>query len=424
MDRVQASVPTELPVTRNECEPRNRAKPAGSDPCRLSGDVAVPATILVVEDEQIVALELAHRLTRLGHSVVGVVASGEEAIEESRRLRPELVLMDIKLQGELDGIDAVEAIRRELDTAIVYLTAFADEATLERAKVTQPYGYIMKPFLERELHVVIEVSLYRRRAERALRESELWRLAVLRSVGDAVIASDASGRVRFMNPAAETLTGWSESEAIGVPMDEVFKTVQTPATSLIRRDGSECPIELELTPIRDVGTQEAPMGTVCVFRIGQLQRIPASVLVADALSSGEEIAAKHSIRLARSPLHDAEVLCDRGRIHQVLANLIGNAVKLSPEGSVIRIDAELGRGFLQVSVSDQGTGIAPDELDHVFELEHRGTGLYIAKRIVDAHGGHIWVYSTQGMGSTFHYTIPLAPRTVGCAPSGAWRAPA
>ena len=93
------------------------------------------SAILVVEDEQIVALELKDRLTRMGHSVVGIVTSGEEAIEESRRLRPDLIVMDIRLQGELDGIDAAAAIRKELDTAIVYLTAYADETTLQRAKI-------------------------------------------------------------------------------------------------------------------------------------------------------------------------------------------------------------------------------------------------------------------------------------------------
>lgn len=653
------------------------------------------SAILIVEDEQIVALELEHRLTRMGHSVVGIVTSGEEAIEESRRLRPDLIVMDIKLQGELDGIAAATAIRKELDTAIVYLTAYADETTLQRAKVTQPYGYVLKPFHERELHVVVEISLYRHRIERALRESELWRLALLRSVGDAVVAANAADRVTFMNPLAEVLTGWRESEAFGVPLDEVFQIAErperrsgtwrdAPAMNLIGKDSSEHPIEYELTPIRDPAAGGVSMGTVCVFRdiserrrirdrqrflavasselassldrevvltrvtsliarswgewcaihlanargdlrvgafahrhapthaavarfsgaairdplatavgavartgdavqlddlaggdwparvlgiegplaadlaaaaliivplrardqclgtltvasappaparrehrfdqadvelanelarriadgldnarlyadaqratamrddvlaivshdlrspltmIGmtaeqlieqpeqlephrvqknagairrnaqqmerlvddlldvgrvdtgrlsiELQRVAASSLVADALSIFEPITAERSIRIVSPPFRDADVRCDRGRVLQVLSNLIGNAVKFSPGGSVIRIGGAPGRGVFQFSVSDQGKGLASDQLGHVFErhwqapeTRHRGSGLglYIARGIVDAHGGQIWVDSAQGRGSTFHFTIPLAPQ--------------
>jgi signal transduction histidine kinase len=129
------------------------------------------ARILVVEDEQIVALELKERLTRMGHTVLGTVGSGEEAIAQARRLRPDLLLMDVKLQGEVDGIQAAEAIRADAgaDAAIVYLTAFADVETLSRAKLTEPYGYILKPFQERELHVVIDIALYRHRIERQQR---------------------------------------------------------------------------------------------------------------------------------------------------------------------------------------------------------------------------------------------------------------
>ncbi len=212
----------------------------------------------------------------MGHSVVGVVASGEEAIDAARRLHPDLVLMDVKLEGTLDGIETAARIRKDTDAAIVYLTAFADDETLQRAKITQPYGYILKPFHERELHVVIEVSMYRQGAERSLRESEIWREALIRSIGDAVVASNGAGRVKFMNPLAGMLTGWSEAEAIGRPFEEVIRTARLPErrrgawrdstrTNLIAKDGSERPVELELTPIRDPATNDTVIGTLCVF---------------------------------------------------------------------------------------------------------------------------------------------------------------
>lgn len=147
-----------------------RSAGAGAERTRGSehGDApsAPPARILVVEDEQIVALELKDRLRAMGHSVAAVVGSGEEAIEYAKKLRPDLLLMDIKLQGEIDGIQAADAIHDDVDVPVVYLTAFADAPTLARAKLTEPYGYVLKPFQERELQVVIEVALYRHRMQR------------------------------------------------------------------------------------------------------------------------------------------------------------------------------------------------------------------------------------------------------------------
>src|SRR5262245_31770918 len=117
--------------------------------------------ILIVEDEQIVALELRDRLARMGHEIVGVAVTGEDAVDQARRFEPDLVLMDVKLKGDMDGVEAAEVIGRSMDVAVVYLTAFADDRTLQRAKMTEPHGYIVKPFQDRELHVVIEVALYR-----------------------------------------------------------------------------------------------------------------------------------------------------------------------------------------------------------------------------------------------------------------------
>jgi len=219
-----------------------------------------PARILVVEDERLVARELNERLTEMGHEVVACVASGEEAVEQVRARKPDLVLMDIKLQGAMDGIRAAEIIRRETGLPVIYLTAFADEHTLQRAKLTEPYGYILKPFQERELHVNIEMSLHRHRVARQLREQQIFRDAVLRGTRDAIIASGIDGRVRLMNERAERLTGWGATEAVGHRLDEVFKTVEDKLTA---RDGSEYWIELEVSVLRD---GLAVLGIVRTFR--------------------------------------------------------------------------------------------------------------------------------------------------------------
>jgi diguanylate cyclase (GGDEF)-like protein/PAS domain S-box-containing protein len=128
--------------------------------------------ILVVEDERIVALNLQQRLTKLGYDVPAIVASGEQALEQVESLRPDLVLMDINIEGRMDGIETARNIPSELDIPVVYLTAYSEDATLERARDTKPYGYLVKPFSERALHATIQMVLERRRTDMALRESE------------------------------------------------------------------------------------------------------------------------------------------------------------------------------------------------------------------------------------------------------------
>jgi len=133
--------------------------------------------------------------------------------------------MDIILQGDLSGIDVAEQIRTQFHIPVVYLTAYADENTLQRAKATEPYGYILKPFEERELRTNIEIALYKYEMERKLKESERWLATTLRSIGDAVIATNEKGLVTFMNPIAEVLTGWKQEEALSKDLTEVFHVV-------------------------------------------------------------------------------------------------------------------------------------------------------------------------------------------------------
>jgi signal transduction histidine kinase len=129
-------------------------------------------TVLIVEDEAIVAADLAKILRRLGYEISGLAARGEEAVALARDRHPDVVLMDIRLAGGMDGIEAAEQIRRLFDLPVVYLTAHSDRATLQRAKLTEPFGYILKPFEERELETHIEMALYKHQTEQKLRASE------------------------------------------------------------------------------------------------------------------------------------------------------------------------------------------------------------------------------------------------------------
>ncbi|CAG0969003.1 putative transcriptional regulatory protein pdtaR [Methanosarcinales archaeon] len=207
--------------------------------------------ILVVEDEVIVGMDIQRKLKNLGYIVPVVVSSGEEAITKVIENNPDLVLMDINLYGEMDGIEAASKIHSFSDIPIIYLTAYTDDKTLERAKITEPYAYIIKPFKGRELQINLEIAFYKNKmekllkeSERSLREKNKWLAAVIESIGDPVIATDPEGTIRLMNPMAEALTGWKQEDAIGKPLAGVFniisegtgKLIDDPVTKAIEED--------------------------------------------------------------------------------------------------------------------------------------------------------------------------------------------
>jgi len=243
-----------------------------------------PARILVVEDERIVARSLRKQLTKLSYEVVGSVSSGEESIRLCDEARPDLVLMDIHLEGAVDGVEAAATIRKRFRLPVVYLTAYSNTEILERAKLTEPFGYILKPYDERALHVVIETALHKHLMERRQQQREMWVAATIKSIGVAVVATDNGGCITYMNPLAERLTGWAADDALGQPVEEVVRLVPADATQpipslvasstqgdtssrrmrLLARNSSETAIENSLALITD--EQGVAMGKVVVFR--------------------------------------------------------------------------------------------------------------------------------------------------------------
>ena len=242
--------------------------------------VSVVPRVFVVEDEMIISRDIQRTLLTLGYEVAGHAVSGISAIEKTRESRPDLVLMDIHLKGEMDGIETAAIIARELSIPVVYLTAFADVETVERAKETMPFGYLLKPFEERELRTAIEIALYKHRAERELaRNQELLR-ATINSIGEGVLAADEDGRIIFLNPVAQALTGWMQEEAVGHDWHEVFQLdrddeaprafspgaragVARPRL-LRERDGRVRPVEMHMTPMHSQSGE--PIGLVVTFR--------------------------------------------------------------------------------------------------------------------------------------------------------------
>ena len=225
--------------------------------------------LLIVEDENLVARDIENMATSQGYEVCGIASSADEALAVAAESRPDIILMDVIIKGSLDGIAVAEKIWDAHHIPVIYVTAYADEQTLKRAKITEPFGYILKPFDERELKIAIEMAFYKSRMGMKLREREEWLSALLKSIGDGVIATDASGLITFMNPLAEKLTGWQHDEALRMPLREVFRTVvsrggEEPEIILWARDGKKFPIEETDMPMSE-GRRNAS-GHVLVFR--------------------------------------------------------------------------------------------------------------------------------------------------------------
>ncbi|HWI55575.1 MAG TPA: response regulator, partial [Bacillota bacterium] len=241
------------------------------------------AKILVVEDETIVAMDIERGLRGLGYEVVGTAGTGQRAIKLAEQQRPDLVLMDIRLQGAMDGIQAGREIRQRLGIPIVFLTAHADAATVQRAKEAQPFGYLLKPFEDRELHTTIEIALHKRQAEEqelaqadaVLRQSEERFHLLVESLKDyAVFLLDPQGRIVSWNPGAERLKGYQAQEMLGQHFSMLYRPEEVvrnqPEKVLwnaaqegrvheegwrVRKDGSRFWADTVVTALHDQGGQ-------------------------------------------------------------------------------------------------------------------------------------------------------------------------
>jgi PAS domain S-box-containing protein len=318
---------------------------------------AAKTSILIVEDESIVALDMRGRLTEMGYAVVGIAASGEAALALADQKRPDLVLMDIKLQGDLDGVDTAELLRKTQDIPIIFITAFADNRTLSRAKINQAFGYILKPFQEREVLISIEMALYKHRLERNLRESKEWLDGTLNAISDSIIALDPEGRVVFINRAAETLLGVSEETVRGRSVADVCTFADDPslaeiaANYRVRRESTRDSQWL----LMSAPEPRRPVEVIRTGIQGPNERVAGSVIAVRDIS--ELVAAESA----------------RSRLSAIVANSYDAIISLD---SSLRIEswnlgAELiyGYGSQEMIGSDIGALIPDDrERSHLKEL--------------------------------------------------------
>jgi len=395
------------------------------------------ARILVVEDEMIVAMELQRRLKRLEYVVPAVVASGEEGIKKVAETHPDLVLMDIMLRGAMDGIEAAEQIRERFNIPVVYLTAYSDDETLQRAKITAPFGYILKPFSERELCTTIEIALYRHRVEEELRQhrdhlgelvkertAELTRANeqlrqemaerkrmeehIVRQERLAAVGQLAAGIAHDFNNLLTGIIGYAQLLEMREDVPESAKK----DLKRIEREGGRAAhlIRQILDFSRKSIIQRQPLELVAFLgeTIKFLQRtIPENTHIVLATSYGEY-----------------SVNADPAQMQQILTNLAVNARDAMPEGGELRFQLSrftlvpgepppcpgMSPGeWIELSVSDTGTGIATEHVPRIFEPffttkeVREGTGLGLAQvyGIVMQHDGFIDVESELGKGTTF-----------------------
>lgn len=343
-----------------------------------------PPRLLVVEDEIVTARDLQGTLEELGYDVPEVASSGQEALNLAAELLPDIALMDIQLgASRRDGIATAHDLRRKLGVPVIYLSAYADPAMLRRAGATAPFGYLTKPFERRSLHATIEMALVKQRQERRERPAkEIWSSSSLTSIGDGIIATDSRGMVKFLNPAAQTLTGWTQTAAFGQELDDVFalfdqETLQARRALAARviakgkrtsgglpvllrqRQGAMIPVEVNAAPIHDQ-RDGSLLGVIAVFR-DQRQRRNVEI-AKDSLRQLEslEILAggiAHDLHNALSVIAGNIFLvdsadapaqarkCARTRIQEAVSraqSLTGQFLSFSKDGSPVRRETDFG----------------------------------------------------------------------------------
>lgn len=263
--------------------------------------------ILVVEDEKNIASNIRKSLQKLGYLVSEITKSGEEAIKKVAETHPHLVLIDICLAGEIDGLHVADIIQNHFHVPIVYLTECSEYKTLYKNQLSEPFSYIVKPFIESDLHFVIEMTLYKHQSKKILYEEKQRLMAIINSMGCAVIVTYANGCIEMMNPIAELITGWKQSEALGKDLIEVVNLVnkdvgekiENLATyvieageifnlpencTLITKDGKEIAIGDNVAPIRDRDGKIT--GAVLVFQDITKRKQTEAQLIRNAFYDG------------------------------------------------------------------------------------------------------------------------------------------
>lgn len=359
--------------------------------------------ILVVEDENVIAQDLRHSLTTQGYEVSGITATGEAAVESVAADPPDLVLMDILLEGEMDGAAAAAVISEEYDVPVVFTTAVTDEETTSRVKETGPYGYLVKPVDRVLLRITIENALSKHALEKRLKESER-RLAAAERM--EAVGRLAGGVAHDFNNILSAIIGYTEMAQMKTAEDEPVRKM----LGKIHTAGNRAKhlVEQLLAFSRPSPGDKRPVHARELFRE-----------VEDTLSPG----LPPGVSLNFETEDDlGALLCDPTQMHQLMLNLVKNAVDAAKDsgrngdekGHVLVQASKNGEGFFHLAVNDNGHGIEKRHLDRIFEPfyttkaygEGTGMGLAVVHGIVKSLAGEIHVDTEPGRGTTFTVKLP------------------
>jgi light-regulated signal transduction histidine kinase (bacteriophytochrome) len=370
------------------------------------------ARILVVEDEAVVAKDIERTLVTIGYDVVGRVAEGEQAIAEARACRPDLILMDIHLRGEVDGIAAASAIREELQTPVLFLTAFSDRDTVSRATTTEPFAYILKPFKEPELRCAIEIALNKSRTD-----------ALLRQMNDS-LEQRVVERTAELIAANEEMEGFAYAVAhdLRAPLRAMTGFAEALTEDLGPDVTAEAAADLAQIHLASANMGALIDGLLMLSRCtrGDLQRsaIDLSTLSTRLLRRLTAADPARTVEWSVEPGLTAHG--DARMIESVMANLLENAWKFTGRAATpaIRVYADRNGPETLFCVADSGAGFDMRHADRLFkpfqrlhrqeEFPGTGIGLATVQRIVRRHGGTIRATGTVGCGATFSLSLPSA----------------
>lgn len=404
--------------------------------------------ILIVEDETIVAMELEVLLTQLGYNVVSIVDTGQAAIDQVETERPDLILMDIRIKGNMDGVQTANEILACHNIPIVFSTAEIDERKIDRIDREMPFSYVLKPIRKRDLQIAIEMAFHvtkidqeRRSAEEALQAAHdnleklvEERTAELSKSNEFLI--EAKIKAEEAN-AAKSMFLANISHELRTPMHHIlnyskFGEEKSDSAdreklnhyfSQIRKTGNRL-LSL-LNDLLDLSKLESGHTTY------KKQETDLIVLIDTVLDEFSQTASQKLITFQKSvKAVDPLLFCDDFRVSQVLRNIVSNAMKYSPKGGTIYVavsEAKIRDGFrrtdikntkgFEIRIRDQGVGIPEDELLQIFDKFTQssrtrtktggtGLGLSICKEIVLAHRGEIWAENHPEGGSVFCFTLP------------------
>ena len=497
------------------------------------------ASVFIVEDEIITAQGIAKNLRHLGYRIAGIATSGSSALAKVAKLQPDVVLMDIRLKkNDIDGIATANEIKNKYHIPVIYLTAHSDEATLERAKITEPFGYILKPYNQKDLQISLTMALYKYSREQKLVEREKLFSNILNATADGVVAINKTGKIIYINPAASHLTGWAIEEAFGQQVTDVVRILDESQNNsilhpiqqvleegkvvylddymaLIAKDGRKISIGDSISPIwkeanhldgavlvfsdlshsgrtqklkqevaqsqkllteekklkelkscflhmiahelrlpltvvmtsveslrcyRQRWTEEKQLNyfdrinraiqqmtqllnDISMLEQADTKKLPFNPVASDAISFCEQLieelknADRDNHKFALAYTGNCRHVClDLNLLRYILTNLLTNAIKYSPQNSIIQLSLSYQEQEISFQVRDRGIGIPQAELKYLFDSFYRATnvgnipgtglGLAIIKRCVELHQGNIEVESEAGAFSQFTVRLP------------------